>query len=213
MRRLGGLPVALALLMTGPAAGTAGPPTFKELLSYVFFEDESAYLDPTNFICHHIVLGGDGDFCNVTFRVIDANSCKIEVDREIRATFDDGKGREFLLAKEIFTVANLDLERTAPETDKQKHTTRAIFEADIDIYRHEGYQYSFALDERGAYRACRIDGKETDISEAECVQAGTKAPSASKKMTLLFSEKGFARAMGAVRQLQHSYCPAGGNKL
>lgn len=202
--------LAASVLAIGTAA--ADEPSFEDLLSYIFFEDERAIQDPTTFICHHIALPGAGDTCKASFRIIDANACKVEVTREFRATHSEGKGREFMQAKEIFTVANLDLARTLPEYDRQKGTTRARFQADIDIYRHEGYQYSFELNEIGAYQACRIDGKSIEMPEAECVAKGTKAPSTSKKMSLLFSEAGFDKAMAAVRRLQTSFCPAGGNK-
>ena len=187
--------------------------TFERLLSYVFFEDEIASTDPKTFFCSNIALPHAEDTCNASFRIVDENSCKIEVVREFRATWGDGKGREHMRAKELFTVANLNLARTAPTTDPDKHTTLAVFESDIDIYRHEGYQFAVDLDDKGQYKACRIDDASVTMPEEECVLKGTKSPSTSKKMKLLFSQSGYTRAMTAVRYLQAKYCPAGGNKL
>lgn len=187
--------------------------TFERLLSYVFFENYVAYADPKTFFCRNIALPGEGDACDADFRIVDDNSCKIEVTRQFRATWADGRGREFMRAREVFTVANLNLERTQPTQDDAAKTTRAVFVSDIDIYRHEGYQFAYDLDANGQYKACRIDGQSLDIPEQECVLKGAKPPSASKEMTLLFTQRGFKKAMAAVRYLQTKYCPAGGNKL
>ena len=187
--------------------------TFDRLLSFVFFEDDVAYTDPKTFFCSNIALPGENDACDATFRVVDANSCKIEVTREFRATWSDGKGREFMRARETFTVANLNLDLTQADYDQVNHTTRAEFESSVDIYRHEGYQFAYDLDGKGQYKACRIDGQTLDIPEQDCVLKGAKPASASKKMTLLFSQDGYKKAMSAVKYLQTKYCPAGGNKL
>ena len=198
-----------------PKFATAAEPAFEELLSYVFFEDTEAYLDPRNFVCRHIALTKTDDFCHATFKVIDPNACKVEVIREYRATWtqDNKSGREFMRAKEIFTVANIDLQNVRTEAGVRARSKRARFEGAIDIYRHEGHQYAFDLDSNGFYHTCRIDGAALDISEAECVARGTKSVSGSTKMSLLFSERGFDKAMSAVKRLQKSFCPAGGNKL
>lgn len=194
---------------------SAAEPAFEELLSYVFFEDTEAYLDTRNFVCRHIALTKADDFCHATFKVIDPNACKVEVIREYRATWtlDNKSGREFMRAKEIFTVANIDLQNVRTEPGVRAHSKRARFEGAIDIYRHEGHQYAFDLDSDGFYHACRIDGAAVDISEAECIARGTKPVSGSTKMSLLFSETGFDKAMSAVKHLQRDFCPAGGNKL
>ncbi len=207
-----------ALCVIAAAAGyaTAGEErlvAFENLLSYVFFEDEIAYMDPKEFFCKNIALPGEGDACDASFRIVDENSCKIEVTREFRATWGDGKGREYMRAREVFTVANLDLTRTQPTWDNDTRTTRAVFESDVDIYRHEGYQFSYDLDDKGQYKSCRLDDQSVPMPEADCVLKGAKPPSSSKKMTLLFSQAGFNRAMTAVNYLQAKYCPAGGNKL
>ena len=198
-----------------PPSATAAEPTFEELLSYVFFEDTAAYLDPRNFVCRHIALTKADDFCNASFRVIDPNACKVEVIREYRATWahDNQAGREFMRAREIFTVANIDLQKVRTENGVRPRSRRARFEGGIDIYRHDGYQYAFDLDSDGFYHACRIDGASVDINEADCVARGTKPVTASEKMSLLFSETGFDKAMSAVKRLQADFCPAGGNKL
>ena len=115
--------------------------------------------------------------------------------------------------KEIFTVANIDLQNVRTEPGVRPRSKRARFEGAIDIYRQEGHQYAFDLDSDGFYHACRIDGASVDISEAECVARGAKPISGSTKMSLLFSETGFDKAMSAVKRLQRDFCPAGGNKL
>ena len=213
MANIGKLSSGLALGLTAWLAGpAAAQPTFDELLSYVFFEDETATADTRSFFCRNIALTAPGDTCNAEFRVIDPNSCKVEVIREFRVTFGEGKGREFMRAREVFTVANLDLARTQTEFDTARQTARGRFEADIDIYRNEGFQYGFDLDDNGAYRACRMDGQGVEMPEAACVAKGTRAATASKKMSLLYSKAGFQKAMDAVRRLQADYCPAGGNK-
>ncbi len=207
--------LAVAGLARRPQSATAAEPAFEELLSYVFFEDTQAYLDPRNFVCRHIALTKADDFCNATFKVIDPNACKVEVIREYRATWtqDNKSGREFMRTKEIFTVANIDLQNVRTEPGVRPRSKRARFEGAIDIYRQEGHQYAFDLDSDGLYHACRIDGASVDISEAECVARGAKPISGSTKMSLLFSETGFDKAMSAVKRLQRDFCPAGGNKL
>lgn len=207
--------LAVAGLARRPQSATAAEPAFEELLSYVFFEDTQAYLDPRNFVCRHIALTKADDFCNATFKVIDPNACKVEVIREYRATWtqDNKSGREFMRTKEIFTVANIDLQNVRTEPGVRPRSKRARFEGAIDIYRQEGHQYAFDLDSDGFYHACRIDGASVDISEAECVARGAKPISGSTKMSLLFSETGFDKAMSAVKRLQRDFCPAGGNKL
>jgi hypothetical protein len=188
--------------------------TFSELISVVFFEDERAYLDTKAFFCHFIALSGPGDYCNASLRVLDPKTCKTEVLRELQVTYDGGKGREFMRAREVFTLASLDLTTLKePEIDDKSGAFRQRFEAPIDIYAHEGFQYSFLLDENGGYKACRIDGKEMQVSEDDCVKAGTKEPSTSKKMALGFNPDKYNRSMAAIRWLQKTYCPVGGDPL
>jgi hypothetical protein len=185
---------------------------YEQLLSYLFFEDEAAYLDPSAFFCKLISLNDPEDTCSASFRIVDETSCKIEVVREFRATWPDKKGREYMRAKEIFTVGNLDLKRTVPQFDAQRQTQRATFQSDIDIYRHEGLQFSIDLDENGKYKSCRIDDQSVAIPESECAHRGEKPPTASKSMSLLFTASGFDRAIFAVKELQALHCPLGGDK-
>ena len=186
---------------------------FERLLSVIFFENPVAYSDPKTLYCSNIDLPGVNDACDASFRVVDANSCKIELTREFRATWSDGKGREFMRTREVYTVANLNLDLTRAEFDHINHAMRAVFVSGIDIYRHEGYQFGYDLDGKGTYKACRIDGQSLDISENDCLIKGAKPPSGSKTMTLQFTQNGYRKAMSAVRILQAKYCPAGGNKL
>ncbi len=188
--------------------------TFSELISVVFFEDERAYLDTKVFFCHFIALSGPGDYCNASLRVIDPKTCKTEVIRELQVTYGGGTGREFMLSREVFTLATLDLTTLKePEIDDQKGTMRQRLTAATEIYTHEGFQYGFILDEKGDYKGCRVDGKDLPVSKDDCVKAGTKDPSTSKTMTLGFNKDKYNRSMAAIRWLQKTYCPPAGDPL
>ncbi len=203
-----------AAVLSATSVAAVNTLTFEELISVVFFEDERAHLDTKAFFCHFIVLSGPGDYCNASLRVIDPKTCKAEVLRELQVTYGQGAGREFMRAREVFTLASLDLTKLKePEVDAQSGALRQRFEAPIDIYAHEGFQYSFLLDDKGGYKACRIDGKELQVPEDDCVKAGTKASSTSKTMTLGFNKDKYNRSMAAIRWLQKTYCPAGGEPL
>jgi hypothetical protein len=203
-----------AALLSATAVAAVNSLTFSELISVVFFEDERAYLDTKSFFCRYIALSGPGDYCNASLRVLDPKTCKTEVLRELQVTYGGGAGREFMRSREVFTLASLDLTTLKePEVDEKSGAFRQRFEAPIDIYAHEGFQYSFLLDEKGGYKACRIDGKELQVSEDDCVKAGTKETSTSKKMMLGFNPDKYNRSMAAIRWLQKTYCPAGGDPL
>lgn len=206
--------LGVAIVLGAASAAAVNTLTFSELISVVFFEDERAYLDTKAFFCHFIALNGPGDYCNASLRVLDPKTCKTEVLRELQVTYGEGSGREFMRSREVFTLASLDLTTLKePEIDEKSGAFRQRFEAPIDIYTHEGFQYSFLLDEKGGYKACRIDGKEMQVSEDDCVKAGTKEPSTSKKMALGFNPDKYNRSMAAIRWLQKTYCPAGGDPL
>ena len=182
-------------------------------MSLVLFENVNAYVDTDTFFCQHIAKPADGDYCKASMRIIDRRTCKVEVIREFRATYGEGRGREFMLAKEVFTFADIDLNRVKPVLDTQKHTARLKFEGDVEIFRHEGYQYSFDLDGKGNYSACRVNGVPQSVPEDECVRRGTQTRSTSTTMSLLFNGGVYQEAIQAVDELQHVYCPIVGLKL
>lgn len=203
-----------AIILSASSALAVNSLTFSELISVVFFEDERAYLDTKTFFCQFIALSGPGDYCNASLRVIDPKSCKTEVIRELQVTYGGGSGREFMRSREVFTLASLDLTTLKePEIDDEKGTMRQRLTAATEIYTHEGFQYGFVLDDKGGYKACQIDGKEMQVSEDNCVKAGTKEPSTAKSMTLGFNKDKYNRSMAAIRWLQKTYCPAGGDPL
>lgn len=188
--------------------------SFEQLLSVVFWEDETAYLDTKTFFCRGIALEAPDDSCNATMRVIDAKACKVEIMREFRATYGNGTGREFMHTREVFTLANINLDKVRDaEIDEVKQTARQKFESETDIYFQEGYQHGFALDGEGKYKACRTGGEEKDISEAECVKSGVKLLWSKKTMTLGFNLPKYNRSMAAIRWLQKEYCPPNGEAL
>ena len=203
----------LGIVAAACAATVARAGAFEELLSIVVFEDELAYTDAQSFVCRHIATPAVGDFCKVTFRIVDPALCKVEIVRQFRATWGGGKGREFMLAKEVFTFGNLDLNRTIPEFEPEKKMARLRMEGVLEVFRHEGYQYAFDLDEKGAYATCRVEGASQNIPEEDCVRNGSKAPAASKKMSLLFGEFGYQKAIAALSTLQKEYCPSVAIKL
>ncbi|MEQ1717302.1 MAG: hypothetical protein ABL907_15200 [Hyphomicrobium sp.] len=183
---------------------------YDELISVVFFEDEGAYKDPTGYFCRFIALVDKDDYCKATMVYIEPKLCKVEVTRELRATYGDGKGREFLKSKDVFTLANLDLTTLPePEVDYEHKTSRQTFHSGIDVKWHEGYQYTFALDAKGAYKACLVNGAEKEMTEAECVTAGAQPYAGTRKVSLLFNTENYNRSMAAIRWLQKTYCPKG----
>lgn len=183
---------------------------FDELMSLVFFEDEKAYLDPTGFFCRFIALKDGSDYCKVTVRYIEPKLCKIEVTRDMRVTWDDGKARDFFRSRDVFTLANFTLTRLAePEVDDQKGTSRQTFEEPIEVKWHEGHQYSFALNASGEYAACLVNGERTEMPESDCVKAGEQPYAGTRKMSLIFNTPTYNRAMAAMRWLQKNYCPLG----
>ena len=190
--------------------------TFEQLLSVVFFESEDAYKYPTPYLCRHITLTAPDDECKVSFRILDRPTCKVEIVREYRATYKDGAaaGREIMRSKDTVTIANINLFKIGqPVFDNQRRTARMTLVGDIDIDRHEGFEYSTLLDEHGAYRACRVGGEEKVISEEVCARFGTKPAESSRELALVFSKSNYNRSMAAVRWLQKTYCPMGGDPL
>jgi len=211
MRRMQRTSLALWLSIFG--AGTAAAVAelnYDELISVVFFEDENAYRDPTAFFCRFIAIEDKDDYCKASMTYIEPKLCKVEVTREFRATYGGGKGREFMKARDVFTLANLDLSKLSePEIDDARKTSRQTFEAPINIKWHEGYQYSTLLDDKGAYRACVVAGDEKAISEEECARQGQQPYAGQRKISLLFNAGNYNRSMAAIRWLQKNYCPAG----
>ena len=206
--------LAGAVVLGATSAAAVNTLTFSELISVVFFEDERAYLNTKAFFCSFITLSGQGDYCNASLRVLDPKTCKTEVIRELQVTYGGGAGREFMRSREVFTLATLDLTTLKePEIDEKSGAMRQRLTAATEIYSHEGFQYGFVLDDKGDYKGCRIDGKDTQVFEDDCVKAGTKEPMSSKTMTLGFNKDKYNRSMAAIRWLQKSYCPVVGEPL
>lgn len=203
--------LAAALLVAGIGSAQAvNGLNFDELISLVFFEDETAYQDPTGFFCRFISLKDKDDYCKVSLTYVEPKLCKVEVLREMRVTWENGEGREFLKSRDVFTLANLDLTKLAePEVDDAKQTSRQKFTQTINVKWHEGYQYTFALDAEGKYVGCLHDGKKEDKAEAACVQAGQQPYEGTRTLSLLFNSANYNRSMAALRWLQKNYCPAG----
>lgn len=187
--------------------------SFEQLLSVVFFEDENAYQYPTPLFCHLVALTDPNDTCDVSFRVVEPATCKVEIIRQYRVTYGQGKGREFMRAKDVVTIANIDMPKVAPPLfDPARRTARTTLVGDLDINRHEGYEYSYLLDEKGNYSACRMSGMALAIPEEECVKVGTVPAASSRQLPLVYSGASYNRSMAAVRWLQTSFCPAGGER-
>jgi hypothetical protein len=195
----------LALIFASLSAAFAG--SIEALLSVVFFENEFAYQDAETFVCRNIALTADGDYCHASFKVLDPALCKVEIVREMRATWGEEKGREFILAKEVFTLANIDPDRTVQEIVPDKKAARSRLEGLVEVYRHEGYNYSFDLDPSGNYASCRVDGASLPISEQDCVARGTQALKPSNTVALLYAEHNFQMGMDALHLLLTTYCP------
>lgn len=188
---------------------------FGQLLSVIFFESEDGYKYPAPFLCRHVALTAPDDMCNVSFRIIEPDSCKVEIVREYRATWKDGTaaGREVMRSKDVVTLANINLPKVGPpEIDTVRNTARMTLVGDLDIDRYEGLEYSVVLDVRGAYRTCKIGGVEKDVSEEACAMLGKKPVENRKTMPLMFSRANYYRSMAAVHRLQTAYCPLAGEK-
>jgi hypothetical protein len=189
--------------------------SFEQLLSVVFFESEDAYRYPSPFLCRFVTLTAPDDVCKVSFQIIDRATCKVEIVREYRATWKEGaaSGREIMLSKDVVTLGYINLPKVGPpEIDTVRNTARMTLVGDLDIDRHEGLEYSVVLDDRGAYRMCKIGGVEKDVSEEACAKLGKKPVEYRKEMPLLFSRANYNRSMAAVRWLQAAYCPLAGEK-
>lgn len=204
--------MSAALVAVGFTASVALADSLEALLSFVFFEYELAYKDAETLICRHIALTADGDYCRARFEILDPASCKVEIVREIRATSNEGKQRDYYLAKEIFTLGNLDLKKIEQESVPEQKATRLRFEGLVELRRHEGHQYAFDLDAKGGYAGCRIDGALVNITEPDCVSRGTKAPTTSNKMALLFGRFNFQKGIDALEKLLSEHCPRGTTK-
>ena len=209
--------LGLAVVAAGAASElSVAELNYDQLVSFVMFENEEAYRDPTGYFCKFIALSGKDDYCKASLDYLDPKLCKIQVTREFRATYASGgvKGREFMRSRDVFLLSSLDLTNVRePEVDYVRKTSRQSFEAGIAVHHHEGTQYSILLDDMGAYRACRIEGAEKAISEADCMKAGEQQATSSKKMSLLFNSANYNRAMAAIRWLQKTYCTSAGDQL
>jgi len=196
------------------AAVGAGPSvddlSYEELISLVFFEDPNVYQDPTGYFCNFIALEDKEDYCKATMTTIDRKLCKVEVTRELRATYSNGKGREFLKSRDVFALANFDLKKLKePEIDEKHKTIRQTFETGIDVKWHEGYQYAFVLDGNGKYKSCLIDSVETDMTQSQCEAQGQQPREALRKVSLIFNPDNYNRSIAAIRWLQKTVCPLG----
>lgn len=206
--RLGATAAVLAGLLAS-AAQAVNQLNYDQLLSVVFFEDENAWRDPTGYFCQFIALKDKDDYCKVTMTYIEPKLCKVEVKREMRVTWDDGKGRDFFRSRDVFTLANLNLSQLRePEIDDAKKTSRQTFTEPIDVKWHEGHQYTVALED-GKYKACLVDGNSRSMTEEECAAAGLEPYAGSKTMALAFNTENYNKAMAAIRWLQKNYCPLG----
>lgn len=184
--------------------------SFEQLLSVVFFESEEAYQYPSPYLCRHVALTAPDDECKVSFRIIDRPTCKVEIVREYRATWKEGasSGREIMQSKDVVTLANINLPKIGPPVfDNQRRTARMTLVGDLAIDRHEGLEYSVALDEHGAYKSCKVGGETKDVSEEVCAKFGKKPVENRTEMPLVFSKTNYNRSMAAVRWLQKTYCP------
>lgn len=207
-RRIGGFAALLAALVT-TAAHAVNDLNYDELLSVVFFEDENAWRDPTGYFCQFIALKDKDDYCKVTMTYIEPKLCKVEILREMRVTWEDGKGREFFRSRDVFTLANLTLTKLRePEVDDAKKTSRQTFIEPIDVKWHEGHQYTVAL-ENGQYKGCITGGVSKDLPEKDCAGTGLEPYTGTKTMSLAFNSENYNRAMAAIRWLQKNYCPLG----
>lgn len=206
--RLGATAAVLAGLLAS-AAHAVNQLNYDQLLSVVFFEDENAWRDPTGYFCQFIALKDKDDYCKVTMTYIEPKLCKVEVKREMRVTWDDGKGRDFFRSRDVFTLANLNLSKLRePEIDDAKKTSRQTFTEPIDVKWHEGHQYTVALED-GKYKACLVDGVTQTMTEEDCAAAGLEPYAGSKTMALAFNTENYNRALAAIRWLQKNYCPLG----
>lgn len=211
------VPAGLMLLVAGtPAAVPVSELSYDQLMSFVMFQYEDAYRDPTGHFCKFIKMSDKEDYCTVSMDYLDPELCKVEVRREFRASYKSGdvQGREFMRTRDVFLLSSLDLSQASePEIDEAKQTSRQSFEAGIVIHRQESLQFSVVLDDKGAYRSCRVDGEDKNIPESECARMGLKPPESSKRMSLLFNRTNYKRAMAALRELQTTYCPSTGAPL
>jgi hypothetical protein len=207
---------ATALVLTGGAGLSVAELNYDQLVSFVMFENEDAYRDPTGYFCKFIALSDKDDYCKAGMTYLDPKLCRIEVTREFRATYkaDGVTGREFMKSRDVFALSSLDLTKVRePEIDDVRKTSRQTFEAGIDVHRKEVQQYSLLLDDKGAYRACRVNGEEKAIAQDACEKDGVQPPVSSKTMSLLFNSTNYNRAMTALRWLQNNYCASPGDPL
>lgn len=208
--RRSGLFAAVVLCAGASSSLAVNHLSYDQLVSLVLFEDENAYLNPTAFFCRFIALQDGGDFCKVTITTLDPKLCKVEVTRDIQATVQDGKAREFMRSRDVFVLANLDLAQLKePEVDDERKTSRQSFRSQIDIKWHEGFHFTYALDDRGGYNGCIVDGVEKDLTQAACASAGQEPYGGTKSMSLIFNTDTYNRSMAALRWLQKEHCPKG----
>lgn len=211
-RRIRAALAAVAMLACGSVSAVyaVNQLSYDELISLVFFESETAYLDPTGFFCQFIALSGKDDFCKVTLRSLDPKLCKVEVTREMRVTHSEGKARDYFRSRDVFTLAHLDLEKVVePEVDYEHKSSRQTFTSLLNVKWHDGDKYSVRLDASGAYKSCIVGTEEKEMSEADCIKAGNEPQAASRTVSLIFSNDTYNRSMAAIRWLQKTYCTRG----
>ena len=194
-------------LCAAPASSFSTPP-IEQLMSVIFFDNAEAYQNPSPFFCNQIALTDAGDSCEMSIKVLDADKCQVEIVRGYRATYGQGKGREFLLERTVFTLGNIKLSKVSPPViDPKQNVALTTLVGELDITRREGFEYSELLDEKGGYRACRISGKEKQMPESECAAAGAKPKVNAKEVPMAFSPQNYNRSLATVKLLQDAYCP------
>lgn len=199
-------------MFSAPSVSVAAP-SIEQLMSVIFFDNAAAYQNPTPLFCDQIALTDANDSCKMSFQVLDPDKCQVEIVRAYRATYGQGKGREFLLERSVFTLGNIKLSKVNPPViDRKRNVALTTLVGELDISRREGFEFSELLDEKGAYRACRMGGMEKQISESECAAAGAKPKVNAKEVPMAFSPQNYNRSLATVRLLQDAYCPMSGEQ-
>ena len=199
-------------MFSTPSVSVAAP-SIEQLMSVIFFDDAAAYENPSHVFCDQIALTDANDSCKMSFKVLDPDKCQVEIVRSYRATYGQGRGREFLLERSVFTLGNIKLSKVSPPViDAKRNVALTTLVGELDIARREGFEFSELLDDKGAYRACRINGEEKSMSESECAAAGAKPMSNAKEVPMAFSPQNYNRSLATVRLLQDAYCPMSGEQ-
>ena len=208
-----GISLVAGIALWATTASSFSTPPIEQLMSVIFFDNAEGYQNPTPFFCSQIALTDAGDSCKMSFQVLDPDKCQVEIVRGYRATYGQGKGREFLLERTVFTLGNIKLSKVIPPViDPKQNVALTMLVGELDITRREGYEFSELLDEKGSYRACRVNGDEKQMSEAECASAGVKPKVNAKEVPMAFSPQNYNRSLATVKLLQDAYCPMSGQQ-